>query len=99
MAKKDRKQEKQNKKPSHGLFAALFAPLDELEDDGIDYDTEFDDEEALDEDGELIHLFDDDEVEFSEEEDFEADFGLNLWLKIIKHDSTIWSVNFLTECE
>jgi len=72
MAKKDRKQEKQNKKPSHGLFAALFAPLDELEDDGIDYDTEFDDEEALDEDGELIHLFDDDEVEFSEEEDFEA---------------------------
>ena len=72
MARKNRKQEKENKKKSHGLFAALFAPLDELEDDGIDYDTEFDDEEAIDEDGELIHLFDDDEVEFSEEEDMEA---------------------------
>jgi len=44
MAKKDRKQEKPNKKKSHGLFAALFAPLDELEDDTIDYDTEFDDD-------------------------------------------------------
>jgi len=71
MAKKDRKQEKPNKKKSHGLFAALFAPLDELEDDTIDYDTEFDDD-VVDEDGELIHLFDDDEVEFSEDEDIEA---------------------------
>lgn len=72
MAKKDRKQEKPNKKKSPGLFAALFAPLDELENNDIDYDIEFDDEEPLDENGELIHLFDDDEVEYSEEEDIEA---------------------------
>ena len=111
MAKKNRKQDQPNKKKRFSLFAALFSPADELEDergllddgpagedygydgdeidydtefddeDGIDYDTEFDDEDesdynagpegapasSVDENGELIHLFSDDEVEYSEE--------------------------------
>lgn len=116
MAKKSRKQDQPNKKKRFSLFAALFSPADELEDergllddgpagedygydgdeidydtefddeDGIDYDTEFDDEDeidynagpegapasSVDENGELIHLFSDDEVEYSEEQDFQA---------------------------
>lgn len=92
MAKKNRKQEQPHKKKKIGLLAALFAPLDTLEDDegllddasaaddGIDYDTEFDDEDdsAVDENGELIHLFDDDEVEYSEEQDY-ADAENLVW--------------------
>lgn len=92
MAKKNRKQEQPHKKKKIGLLAALFAPLDTLEDDegllddasaaddGIDYDTEFDNEDdsAVDENGELIHLFDDDEVEYSEEQDY-ADAENLVW--------------------
>ncbi|MGN0784589.1 MAG: FtsQ-type POTRA domain-containing protein [Candidatus Aphodomorpha sp.] len=58
---KDKREQKQKKKRS--LLASLFEPAEESETDGLFDEPDFQD------DPELVHLFDDDEVEYSDEQD------------------------------
>lgn len=65
---KDKRDQKQKKKRS--LLASLFEPAAESETDGLFDEPDFQD------DPELVHLFDDDEVEYSDEQDEAALSGL-----------------------
>lgn len=65
---KDKRDQKQKKKRS--LLASLFEPAAESETDGLLDEPDFQD------DPELVHLFDDDEVEYSDEQDEAALSGL-----------------------
>ncbi len=65
---KDKRDQKQKKKRS--LLASLFEPATESETDGLFDEPDFQD------DPELVHLFDDDEVEYSDEQDEAALSGL-----------------------
>ena len=58
---KDKREQNQKKKRS--LLASLFEPAEESETDGLFDEPDFQD------DPELVHLFDDDEVEYSDEQD------------------------------
>lgn len=58
---KDKRDQKQKKKRS--LLSSLFEPAAESETDGLFDEPDFQD------DPELVHLFDDDEVEYSDEQD------------------------------
>lgn len=65
---KDKRDQKQKKKRS--LLSSLFEPAAESETDGLFDEPDFQD------DPELVHLFDDDEVEYSDEQDEAALSGL-----------------------